>query len=100
MYTTFKGWDEPFSGRDAEILPSGVSSSDSKWLYTEEVLRVHEGFETSSHKSDRIYLTNPEEGRVKPQAYVIAKAEDWDANSNFTLLGTSKDYVITREERL
>lgn len=101
-YVTFLGWDEPF-GNDSEesvILPSGVESSSSRWLFTTEKLKVHESFETSTGIADKIYLRNPETGRSKPQAYVIAKAEDWDVTDNFTLLEPSLDYVITREDKL
>ena len=91
---------EPFEREEAELTPSGVGSTDSRWLYTEEVLDTYLDFDSDSSLASKVYLTNPEEGRKKPQAYVVYGKESWDATSGFEFISTGYDYIIIREGKL
>ncbi len=99
-YESFECNHEPFEAEEAELTPSGVSSRDSRWLFTPELLKTYRDFESDSGLADRIYLSNPEEGRRKPQAYTIYDKESWETTGSFTLVDSGYDYIIIREGKL
>lgn len=91
---------EPMDTEEAALLPSGVSSTDSVWLLTDTELRTYTDFETDSGLADRIYLTNPEEGRYKPQPYVVHSVAPWSVYNDMQLINDSFDYILVREGKL
>lgn len=92
---------EPMTPEEAELSMSGVSSSEMQWLLTDETLKTYRDFETDSSLADVVYLSNPETGRVKPQAWVVYEIQIFENYDDFELIEASgHDYVIVKEGKL
>jgi len=101
--TTFKaiyGTVEPYTSDESMVLPAGTSSSDAMFLYSSEQLLTYSDSGTVS-LADKVYLTNPDSGKNKPQIYVVMERELWPENSGFALISTndSNAYLLIKEEK-
>ncbi|ASV41633.1 hypothetical protein ICP12006E_083 [Vibrio phage ICP1_2006_E] len=101
-YQSFPCLWEPFDPDEAELLPSGVKTTEAKWLFTEKLLKTWDDATTNSTKADIIYFADPSKATgKKPQAYEVWRAEEWIENDGFLLLdNTQHDYVVIKEGRL
>ena len=100
-YKTISGTLEPYrDGQEAVVLPSGTSSSDARILYSSEFLETYDDTGDIT-RADKIYLSNPDVSRNKPQGYIVMGKEDWSTNSGFTLISTGDavTYLLVKEEK-
>ena len=101
-YKNILGTYEPYrsDGEEGMVLPAGTSSSDARMLYSSEQLL---GYEDSGDVSlaDKVFLSNPEAGKTKPQRYVVMQRELWPQNSGFSLISQddSNAYLLIKEEK-
>ena len=100
-YKPIEGTHEPFrEGESGLVLPAGTSASDAKMLYSSEQLL---GYEDSGQigLADKVFLSDPETGKTKPQRYVVMTRELWPTNSGFKLITTdnANAYMLIKEEK-
>ena len=101
-YKPIEGTHEPFrEGESGLVLPAGTSASDAKMLYSSEQLL---GYEDSGQigLADKVFLSDPETGKTKPQRYVVMTRELWPTNSGFKLITTdnANAYMLIKEEKV
>lgn len=100
-YEAIDGFEEPYTrSESSDTKLSGVSSSESRYLYTNAKLKLHNDLEGNQSLADIIYLEDP---RVNPKAmaYVAYDKENWKANPNMKLI--PQDYnkvVLVRKEKV
>ena len=100
-YKSISGTLEPYrDGEEAVVLPAGVSSSDSRILYSSEPLQTYDDTGEVG-LADIVYIKNPDVSRSKPQGYVVMGKEDWSTNSGFTLISTDDavTYLLVKKEK-
>lgn len=91
-YKPFTGdWYSYQSGNKSESLPEGVTSSDVITLVTGEDLNTDKDLYSEAHKSDYIYLINPEDNPDTP-AYKCYKKKTYLADPAFKFL--TEDYFL------
>jgi len=100
-YEAIDGFEEPYTrSESSDTQLSGVSSSESRYLYTNAVLKLHNDLEGNQSLADIIYLEDP---RTNPNAmaYVAYDKENWKANPNMKLI--PQDYskiILVRKEKV
>ena len=100
-YEAIDGFEEPYSrSESSDTQLSGVSSSESRYLYTNAVLKLHNDLEGNQSLADIVYLEDP---RTNPNAmaYVAYDKENWKANPNMKLI--PQDYskiILVRKEKV
>ena len=96
-FTTFNGvWSPYREGETSLTLPEGISSSDAIIIHSTEVLATDDSSIGNESTGQRIYLSNPEVN-IYTHKYLVRKLEVWNANSSFSLIPTSYEYMATRE---
>lgn len=100
-YEEIQGRRQPYPRAESNmVLPSGVRSSDTQRLWTEQDLVVDNDLQGTSTVADVIYFEDP---RVNPVAhgYVVYDREDWDLQGSFKLINKDfNKYVCIRQEKL
>lgn len=100
-YVPIDGFEEPYTRSESSNTElSGVSSEESRYLYTNAKLKLHNDLEGNQALADIIYLEDP---NVNPNAmaYVAYDREPWKANPNMKLI--PQDYnkvILVRKEKL
>lgn len=101
-YKPFFCTDEPYrQGEESMMLPAGSSAEDARVIYTKESLMTYDDVNDITI-ADKVYLSNPEYGKNKPQRYIVMNKEDWAVNSGFKLIktDTADCYLIMKEEKV
>jgi len=98
-YEEFEGDWEPLSlGEQKRVLPEGVNSVQSIWVFTEVDLKISKNLDGLTQEGDIVYLEDPDLNEYAPSYYIFNK-EDWQTNDGFTLLeNDTYDYVCIRRE--
>ncbi|AUR89076.1 head-closure protein [Vibrio phage 1.121.O._10N.286.46.C4] len=91
---------EPLTPEESELLPTGIKTYDTRWLYTAERLRTFRESNEDASRADVVYLSNPEEGRARPQAYTVLHSEFWDGGDDFVFIDEEHSYIIVKEGKL
>lgn len=93
-------FDEPLDGDEGQLLPAGVLSRDTKWLYTGYKFKTYTDYDSDASLADKIYLSDPTKGRKKPPAYVVMQSDEFEVNDDFDLISEEHSYIIVREGKL
>lgn len=100
-YVAIEGFQEPYTrSESSDILPSGVKSDESLYLYTNEDLALHNDLTGNQTIGDTVYLEDP---RINTNAlpYLAYDKENWKANTNMQLI--TQNYckvILIRKEKL
>lgn len=99
-YEKIDGFIEPYvRSQSALILPSGVKSDESLYLYTNSPINIHNDLPSNQHLGDTIFIEDPQ---VNPNAvpYLAYDKEPWKTNTNFTLITQNFNKIIlVRKEK-
>lgn len=100
-YTPIDGFVQPYTrSESSEALPSGVKSSESLYLYTNQSLVLHNDLPNNQAVGQIIYTEDPTTN-PSATAYVAWDKEPWETNTNFKLIDQNYDKVIlVRKEKI
>lgn len=100
-YEPIQGRRQPYPRAETNmVLPSGVRSTDTQRLWTEQDLVVDNDLKGTSTIADVIYFEDP---TLNPNThgYVVYEREDWDLQGAFKLINKNfNKYVCIRQEKL
>lgn len=88
---------EPLDPEETELLPAGIKTKDTKWLYTPAKLKTYKENNDDIQKADKVYLVNPETASTKPVTYIVWDSEEWDTASDFQLIADEHSYILIKE---
>jgi hypothetical protein len=90
---------EPFgNGIQSQVLPTGVSSTDTITIFTNEDLATHNDLTGDKTTADIVYKNNPNENSLE-QKYVVFDKAYWKKNSSNKLLSGHTEYIAIRKEK-
>lgn len=99
-YDPIEGIVEPYlRSEQSEVLPEGVSNTDTIILFSPDILKTHQSLRGSSQLADIILLEDPV---VNPEApsYTVWDRMVWNRNKGFALIEDYEEYILIREDRV
>ena len=90
---------EPFDREEAELLPTGIKTSDARWLLCDHVLDTYKKNNDDASYADKVYLRETTTG-TKANCYVVMDLEEWDTYGDFTMIEGGYNYIIIKESAI